>query len=218
MAKNTGNSPTDRTESTTSRHSKQTDESTRGTASEAAEQTKEEASRLSEKAKRQFAGQAEQQKVQASEQLDDIGEALRETSESLHERDKDSVANLTEGAARQIDRLSGYLRDRSVNDMLSEAKRFARRSPGMFLGGAAVLGFFGSRFFRSSDPHPHRRGHTTRSARRSTGDPRSGSHRGTPVRGESTTRGGDSTTRAGEESKTQAGEGSTRRAGKGSSS
>lgn len=188
MAKNTGQSQTERTESTKSKRSKHKEESARATASEAAERTQEEASRLSEKAKRQFAGQAEQQKEQASEQLEDIGEALRETSESLHERDKDSVANLTEGAAHQIERLSGYLRDRSVNDMLSEAKRFARRSPGMFLGGAAVLGFFGSRFFRSSDPHPRRRSHKKRSARRSTGDPRSGSHRTPAVREESTTR------------------------------
>lgn len=148
MATKKGQSQTERQDSTGT-GSKQREKSARSTASE---KTREEASRFSEKAKKQFAGQAEQQKENASNQLEDIGEALRQTSDTLHEKDKDSVANLTDGAAHQIERLSGYLRDRSVNEMLSEAKRFARRKPGMFLGGAAVLGFFGSRFFRSSDP------------------------------------------------------------------
>jgi phage I-like protein len=147
------------TQDSTRAGSKKKGKSARSTASEATEKTREEASRLSDQAKEQFAGQAERQKAQASDQLDDIGEALRKTSDTLHEEDKDSVANLTEGAAQQIERLSGYLRDRSVNEMLSEAKRFARRKPGMFLGGAAVLGFFGSRFFRSSDPDDHHHRH-----------------------------------------------------------
>lgn len=158
MATKKGQSQTERQDSRGT-GSKQKERSARSSASEATGKAREEASRLSEQAKKQFAGQAEQQKANASDQLDDIGEALRKTSDTLHERDKDSVANLTEGAAHQIERLSGYLRDRSVNEMLTEAKRFARRKPGMFLGGAAVLGFFGSRFFRSSDPESHRHRH-----------------------------------------------------------
>lgn len=141
------------------KRSKKTAERARSKGSKTAEQAKEKASRLSEKAKHQLSGQAEQQKEQASEQLEDIGSALRETSNTLHERDKDSIANVMEGAAHQVERLSGYLRNHSVNDMLSQAERVARREPEMFLGGAALLGLIGARFFKSSSPdhRSHRR-------------------------------------------------------------
>lgn len=152
MTTPSGQTQMERKETTRGDSSKQKETSAGTMASEAAQKTRKEASHLADKAKTQLADQAEQQKARASDQLDGIGEALRETSSTLHERDKDSIANLTEGAAHQIERLSHYLRGRSVNEMLSDATRFARRQPSMFLGGAAVLGFFGSRFLRSSDP------------------------------------------------------------------
>lgn len=155
-------------------------ETARAKASKAAQKTQEEARRLSEKAKTQLAGQAEQQKDQASKQLEDIGAALRETSNTLHERDKDTIANVMAGAAHQLERLSGYMRDRSVNEMMSEAERLARREPEMFLGGAALLGLIGARFFKSSSPEskpPARR--RLPPHERSSGEYRRG-HRHTP--------------------------------------
>lgn len=152
MTTPSGQDQKEREETVSGDGSKQGETSARSMASEAAQQTREEASNIADKAKDHLADQAEHRKAQASDQLNDIGEALREASGTLHDRDKDSIANLTSGAAEQIDRLSHYLRDQPVNEMLSEAKSFARRQPGMFLGGAAVLGFFGSRFFRSSEP------------------------------------------------------------------
>lgn len=137
--------------------------SSRSRTSEVSEQIQDGAGRLADNAKTRLANRAEEQKAHASDQLEDIGGALREASDTLQESDKDSMATLTDGAGRQIERLSHYLRETSVNEMLSEAKGFARRQPGMFLGGAAVLGLFGSRFFRSSDPNGRRykqgRGH-----------------------------------------------------------
>lgn len=165
MATPSGQRKPKREEATRGGPSKQKETSARSMASEAAQETREEANRLADKAKNRLADQAEQQKANASDQLGEIGEALREASDTLHERDKDSIASVTEGAGQQIERLSHYLRDRSVNEMLSEAQRFARGQPGLFLGGAAVLGFFGSRFFRSSEPdhrspqHGRRRQH-----------------------------------------------------------
>lgn len=155
MTTTSGQSQTERKETKRGGSSNQKEKSTRSMASEADQDTQEEASRLADRAKNRLADQAERQKAQASDQLDDISEALHEASGTLHERDKDSIASLTEGAAHQIEQLSHYLRDRSVNEMLSGAKRFARRQPSIFLGGAAVLGFFGSRFFRSSEPDHH---------------------------------------------------------------
>lgn len=133
-------------------------ERTRAEASETARQTQEEATRLSEQARDQIATQAEQQKERATDQLEDIGSALHETSSTLRDREQDSVANFVEGTAHQIERLSEYLRTHSVNDMVSEVEHFARREPELFLGGAALLGLVGARFFKSSSPERERRG------------------------------------------------------------
>lgn len=132
-------------------------EQAKSEAGQAAEQTKEEARRLSEQAREQIASRAEQQKTQAMERLEGIGTALHETSSTLHDRNEDSVANVIDGAARQAERLADYLRHRSVNDMVAEVEDYARREPEMFLGGAALLGLIGARFFMSSSPEGRRR-------------------------------------------------------------
>ncbi len=138
-------------------------ESPRSTGSGTTEHAREEADRLVDKGKKHLAGRAEEQKKQASKRLEDLGAALRDTSDTLQENDQDSIAGVTKSVADQVERLSGYLQDRSVNDMISEAEQFARREPGMFLGGAALLGLIGARFFKSSpqqEPRQHRRRRT----------------------------------------------------------
>lgn len=123
-------------------------------AEQGARQVQEQAARFSEQAREQISTQAEQQKQRATDRLQDVGSALHETSGTLRDRERDSVANVVEGVANQVDRFSEYLRTHSVRDMMSETERFARREPELFLGGAALLGLVGARFFKSSSPGP----------------------------------------------------------------
>jgi len=91
------------------------------------------------------------QKARAADGLGSVAQALRQSSGQL--RDQDAAASLHQlvsSAADQVDRLSGYMRSRSVSDMVSEVEQFARRQPAVFIGGALLLGLLGARFLKSS--------------------------------------------------------------------
>jgi hypothetical protein len=53
-------------------------------------------------------------------------------------------------AAHQVEQFSRTLKERDVEQLYGEAEAFARRQPGVFLGGAVVLGFLAARFLKSS--------------------------------------------------------------------
>ena len=89
-------------------------------------------------------------KERASEQLEGIASALRSTGEQLHEQDQGSVGGYAEQAADQVERLSGYLRDREPEHLLNDVEDFARERPAIFLGGAFLLGAAAARFLKSS--------------------------------------------------------------------
>lgn len=111
------------------------------------EKTSEKAHQLREKAEEGLSSQ----KHRATDQISSVSSALRDTSANLRNRDQDSIAGIVESAAEQVDRLSGYVRDRSVGELVDEVEDIARREPALFLGGAALLGIFGARFLKSSE-------------------------------------------------------------------
>jgi hypothetical protein len=104
------------------------------------------------------AGQVKQQAVtrlsegkdRASSTLGQVAEAIRQTGTSLSEGDQPELAQYAGRAASQVERLSTYLQNRDVDDIIIEVQRFARRQPGIFLGGALALGLLGARFLKSS--------------------------------------------------------------------
>lgn len=121
-------------------------------AREAAGEAKEKAADLAHQAREQVTDQLDSQKGRATQQLDSISSALRSTSDNLRGEDQDAVARYVGDAAQQVERLSGYLRNHSASELLNEAERYARREPGLFVGGALLLGLVGARFFKSSNP------------------------------------------------------------------
>ena len=103
-----------------------------------------------DKVKQQAGTQLDTQKGRVSETLGSVALAIRQTGTQLHEQDQGNVAQLTDKAAEQIERLSTYLRDADMRQITGELERFARRQPALFLGGALALGLFGARFLKSS--------------------------------------------------------------------
>ena len=75
---------------------------------------------------------------------------MRGTSERLRSDNQDRVADLTDGLADQVERLSSYLRDRDFADFRRDAEDFARRQPAVAVGIALALGLIGARFLKSS--------------------------------------------------------------------
>jgi hypothetical protein len=79
-----------------------------------------------------------------------VAEALRLTSEQLRERDQATFGEYAASAAELVERFSGHLKERDINQMIWEIESFGRRQPALFMGGAFALGFLASRFLKSS--------------------------------------------------------------------
>lgn len=98
------------------------------------------------------------QKDQATEGIGSAVSAVRQSTQKLRDERHDTVANYIESAADQLDRFANRLKDKNVSELFDDAQRFARRQPGLFIGGAFFLGLLGSRFLKSSDPDRHSSG------------------------------------------------------------
>jgi len=79
--------------------------------------------------------------------------ALRDVAGSLMHPDKDGadvVSRYVRTAGDQAQRAADYLENTDVRQVVSDAERFARRQPALFLGGAFMLGLVAARIFRNS--------------------------------------------------------------------
>ncbi len=114
------------------------------------QQARQQASNLANRGGEQVKGQLANQKHDASQRMVPIQSALRETAQQLRRQGQVPVAEYTDGAAERVERFSGYLRETDVEEIVDEVRSFARRRPGLFLGGAVTLGFLATRFLKSS--------------------------------------------------------------------
>ena len=119
-------------------------------ADQVTDQAKQQASQLADQAKQQVSSQLSSQKTRAAEGLGSVAQALRQTSQQLRDQDQGPMPQYVERAADQIERISGYLQDKDVSQLVDDVERYARRQPALFLGGAFVLGLIGARFLKSS--------------------------------------------------------------------
>jgi hypothetical protein len=95
---------------------------------------------------------AQSQKDRAGESLSMVAQALRQTGQNLDQQGQGTVGQLAGKAADQVERVSGYLRERDVNQLIFEVEDYARRNTALFLGGAFALGMLAARFLKSSSP------------------------------------------------------------------
>lgn len=89
------------------------------------------------------------QKNQAAAALTNLVEAVRHTGRQLGEKNA-TLAKYAETTAGELERWSSELKDRDMPQLLDEAKHFARRRPGVFLGISAAVGLLAVRFLKSS--------------------------------------------------------------------
>jgi hypothetical protein len=113
-------------------------------------QAKDQLDTASEKAK-SFAAE---QKDLAAGQLSGIASAITKVADELDTGDQAVIARYARDLANGIDRMSGTVRSRDVDDLLGAARDFGRNQPVAFLGMAALAGFVASRFALAS---AHRR-------------------------------------------------------------
>jgi hypothetical protein len=120
------------------------------------EEAKAQVDELAEKAK----GMAGEQKDLLAKQLGGVSDALQKVAGEL-ETNSETSAHYVRMVADGAQRLTGTLRDNSVDDILGIAQDFGRKQPAAFLGLAALLGFAASRFVSASAQRPQTNGSAT---------------------------------------------------------
>lgn len=119
-------------------------------AREALTEAKEGARETAETVKTQMHSSAAKQKGVAAEQMEGWAHALKSASDDLESRGQGTAAACVRQASAGLERVSGTVRDRSVDDLIGTVEDFARRQPVAFFGGAVVAGFGIARFMKSS--------------------------------------------------------------------
>jgi hypothetical protein len=90
------------------------------------------------------------QRARVADQIASVGEALRQSTESLESTGVGSLAQYATQAADQISGFADTMRDRSWNELAGDVESFARRYPLTFMASAMGLGFMLGRFLLSS--------------------------------------------------------------------
>lgn len=120
-----------------------------------ADDAKRETSRMASQAGDMVQGLVSKQKDQAAQRLGSVAGALRDVGNRLNEQDNAGFGQYAVRAADQVERLSGYLRDRDLNTFVQDTESFARRHPDVFLGGTFLAGLLLARFLKSSAPNQY---------------------------------------------------------------
>jgi len=145
-----------------------------GTAAEQAQNVKEETVRqarnLVSEASTQLSAQAGTQTQRLTGNLRDLGYELRQMADS---GSGGTASELVYQASDRVHQVAGFLEGREPSEILDDVRAFARRRPGAFLAGAAVLGMIAGRVGRGvkdaaeqdSSGMPTRTGSMTASSR-----------------------------------------------------
>lgn len=139
----------------TGHDSRSTTEQARDAAQDAAQRARAEAEQLGHQAKDYARSEADRQKSAAADEVHGVADALRSSARSLDEQHQPMLASYVKQAAEGLDSLSGSLSASSLDDMVRGVEGFARRQPGLFLGGAVATGFMLARFLKASSERSH---------------------------------------------------------------
>lgn len=122
--------------------------------SRAKERAREEAVKLRGQATDRARNAAETGKTRATETIDGFARAVHEAAGNLEQQVNPQIAQYAHRAADALDSLSESLRNKSVDDLIDDARDFARRSPAVAIGAAVAVGFALSRFLKATASPP----------------------------------------------------------------
>ena len=114
-------------------------------AHEVKDETVRQARNLASDATQQLSSQASEQTQRISANLRDLGEELRQMADA---GTGGTATELAHQASERAHQAAGYLEGREPGDILDDLRSMARRRPGAFLAGAAVLGLVAGRVGR----------------------------------------------------------------------
>jgi hypothetical protein len=92
---------------------------------------------------------ADRKKVEAAGLLHDVSEAVSTASDEMRRKGHDRAASCVDYVAKEAGLLAEQLDRRSLDGLLDDIDRFARRQPGLFYGVSLLAGFAAIRFLKS---------------------------------------------------------------------
>ena len=116
-----------------------------GSAGEATErlvsQVKEQVTTLRDQAGDKLRGYADDGKTRATGLLDDISGVIEDAARSIDSRLGDEYGDYAHRASTAVSSFAGKVRDKSIDDLLDDTREIVRKSPGVAIAAAAVIGF-----------------------------------------------------------------------------
>ena len=100
----------------------------------------------------------DEQKENLAQRVDQYTEAMRLACEKLRSEEGNVLAGPAQKAVDQLERMSGYLREKQLADVLDDLESYARRRPEVVFGGLFVVGLAAARFLKASRRRPYRAG------------------------------------------------------------
>jgi len=101
---------------------------------------------LKEQATARLAGQIER----VTGELRGASTAIRNVGKDLREHDQGMLGGYAETVASQVNHAASYLEGKDLDCVIEDTERLARSRPGIFIGGAFLLGLAAARFLKSS--------------------------------------------------------------------
>lgn len=102
---------------------------------------------------RQFADQG---KERATTALDNFSQVVQDAARSVDERLGSEYGQYAHRAADTVTSLADNLRGKSVDDLLEDTRALVRKSPGIAIGAAALIGFALARVVKAGMPAEER--------------------------------------------------------------
>ena len=97
----------------------------------------------------QLGSSVEEQKGRGADSLSGFAHAIKTAAAELDQQSP-GIARQFRGASDRIERFSGSLRDRRVEDLITDYSNLAKTQPVAFFAGALIAGFALSRFVKST--------------------------------------------------------------------
>lgn len=93
----------------------------------------------------------EERREQAANKVKKVGKAVRQAAQALHAVRMNDAANYAYSAARQVEGVSSYIKERNLTQITQDAEEVVRRHRGVVVGGLFVAGFALARFLKASE-------------------------------------------------------------------
>lgn len=103
-----------------------------------------------DRVKQSATAQLTNQKDRGTDALGSVAQAVRSSTQRLRDEHHDEIAGYVDKAADQIEHWSRRLKEKDIDELVTDVQRLARRQPAVFIGSAFVLGLAGARFLKSS--------------------------------------------------------------------